>query len=372
MSAPSLRVALDASAVPAALTGAGRLHLRARPAARGARGTRAHRGGATLRREAVGRTGAGRAALGGARLGPARLAFGELGLGRELRARRRARPAARPALQHAVPLAAAGRRDGARPHLDRAPGVARALEGPLLRTCDPPLGGEGAAIITPSEQTASASPPSSTSDAPSTSSPTAWTTCAFARPRGAPRRGRGGPFLPGSSRALPAAPRHHRAPEELAPARRAPSTSSPGERPELTLVLAGSEGWGPAPEEAIAASPNAGRLRRLGYVADGDVAALLRCAAVVAYPSKEEGFGLPALEALACGAPLVTSEASVMAELAGRSPTAPVDDVASLAAALAAAPSPKASAGRPGWPGRRALPGGLRGASPRELPPRAR
>ena len=45
--------------------------------------------------------------------------------------------------------------------------------------------------------------------------------------------------------------------------------------------------------------------------------ALLRRAAVVAYPALEEGFGLPALEALACGAPLVTTEGTAMAEVAG-------------------------------------------------------
>ena len=51
---------------------------------------------------------------------------------------------------------------------------------------------------------------------------------------------------------------------------------------------------------------------------DAAVPALLRQAAVVAYPALEEGFGLPALEALACGAPLVTTEGTAMAELARR------------------------------------------------------
>ena len=56
---------------------------------------------------------------------------------------------------------------------------------------------------------------------------------------------------------------------------------------------------------------------RTGYVPDEAVPALLRRAAVVAYPSLEEGYGLPALEALACGAPLVTTSGTAMAELAG-------------------------------------------------------
>ena len=45
--------------------------------------------------------------------------------------------------------------------------------------------------------------------------------------------------------------------------------------------------------------------------------ALLRSARAVVYPSLEEGFGLPALEALSCGAPLVTTAGTAMAELAG-------------------------------------------------------
>ena len=93
-----------------------------------------------------------------------------------------------------------------------------------------------------------------------------------------------------------------------------------GDRTDLELVLAGGVGWGGGPVmQSIAASRAGGRIRRLGYVADGDVPALLRRASVVAYPSLEEGFGLPALEALACGAPLVTTAGTPMAEIAGDS-----------------------------------------------------
>jgi glycosyltransferase involved in cell wall biosynthesis len=89
-------------------------------------------------------------------------------------------------------------------------------------------------------------------------------------------------------------------------------------RPDLMLVLAGQTGWGMTEtERALAAARNGERIVRTGYLPDVAVPALLRRAAVVAYPALEEGFGLPALEALACGAPLVTTEGTAMAELAG-------------------------------------------------------
>jgi glycosyltransferase involved in cell wall biosynthesis len=87
---------------------------------------------------------------------------------------------------------------------------------------------------------------------------------------------------------------------------------------QLSLVLAGKRGWGnDALDRAISGARHKERIVELGYVEASAVPALLRKAAVVAYPSKEEGFGLPALEALACGTALVTTENSVMAELAG-------------------------------------------------------
>ena len=107
--------------------------------------------------------------------------------------------------------------------------------------------------------------------------------------------------------------------------------------PEPVLVLAGQTGWGLAEtERALAAARHADRVVRTGYVPDRAVPALLRQAAVVAYPALEEGFGLPALEALACGAPLVTTEGTAMAEVAGAAALlVPPGDVAALADALA-------------------------------------
>ncbi len=93
------------------------------------------------------------------------------------------------------------------------------------------------------------------------------------------------------------------------------------ELPQLELVLAGQRGWGlEGFDRRLAASPARSRIHVLGYVSDEVIPPLLRSASVVAYPSVDEGFGLPALEALACGAPLVTTLGSVMAELCGEAP----------------------------------------------------
>jgi glycosyltransferase involved in cell wall biosynthesis len=105
---------------------------------------------------------------------------------------------------------------------------------------------------------------------------------------------------------------------------------------DLTLVLAGGAGWGTEEvDAAIALARHRDRVMRTGYVLDEAVPALLRNAAVVAYPSLEEGFGLPALEALACAAPLVSTTGSAMEEVAaGAALLVPPGDVEALAGAL--------------------------------------
>jgi glycosyltransferase involved in cell wall biosynthesis len=110
-------------------------------------------------------------------------------------------------------------------------------------------------------------------------------------------------------------------------------------RPDAVLVLAGQAGWGMGEtERALRGARHPGSIVRTGYVPDHAVPALLRRAAVVAYPALEEGFGLPALEALACGSPLVTTEGTAMAEVAeGSALLAPGGDAPALAGALDAA-----------------------------------
>ena len=88
--------------------------------------------------------------------------------------------------------------------------------------------------------------------------------------------------------------------------------------PAVELWVCGQRGWGDSPlAAALASHPHRDRIRALGYVEDATLPALYRRAAVVAYPSKGEGFGLPVLEAMACGASVVTTAGTVMAEVAG-------------------------------------------------------
>ncbi len=84
------------------------------------------------------------------------------------------------------------------------------------------------------------------------------------------------------------------------------------------LVLVGRFGWkSEALRREVEAAEREGWLRHLGYLRDAELAALYRSAAVFVFPSLYEGFGLPVLEALGAGAPVVASDLPVLRELAG-------------------------------------------------------
>jgi len=86
----------------------------------------------------------------------------------------------------------------------------------------------------------------------------------------------------------------------------------------LGLVLAGPPGWNNgAILRAIRNSPYRSDIRLLGYVSESDRAALYRLASVFAFPSFYEGFGLPPLEAMAAGLPVVASHAGALGEVVG-------------------------------------------------------
>ncbi len=88
--------------------------------------------------------------------------------------------------------------------------------------------------------------------------------------------------------------------------------------PTWRLVLIGSDGYGAAEIHArIAASPAAQRISVLGYVTPEELAAWYARAMVFAFPSLDEGFGMPVLEAMAAGAPVMTSSRSALPEVAG-------------------------------------------------------
>lgn len=84
------------------------------------------------------------------------------------------------------------------------------------------------------------------------------------------------------------------------------------------LVLAGSLGWGYSELlRKIGASSDKRSIRMPGYVDHADLPALYSAATAFVYPSFYEGFGLPILEAMACGTPVITSSISSLPEVAG-------------------------------------------------------
>ncbi|HEX9923465.1 MAG TPA: glycosyltransferase family 1 protein [Anaerolineae bacterium] len=102
------------------------------------------------------------------------------------------------------------------------------------------------------------------------------------------------------------------------------------------LVIAGGKGW--LYQDIFAAaetSPGAERIHLIGFVADDDLPALYSLADVFAYPSHYEGFGIPVVEAMACGTPVVCADNSSLPEVAGQAALqVTATDIAALAEAL--------------------------------------
>lgn len=117
----------------------------------------------------------------------------------------------------------------------------------------------------------------------------------------------------------------------LEPRKNLERTIEAAARVGVELRVAGARGWG-------AVEARGAHVRWLGHVEDDELARLYRGARCVVYPSLYEGFGIPILEAMACGAPVVTSRGGATEEIAGGHATL-VDplDVDSIAAGILAA-----------------------------------
>jgi glycosyltransferase involved in cell wall biosynthesis len=106
--------------------------------------------------------------------------------------------------------------------------------------------------------------------------------------------------------------------------------------PDLRLVIAGADGWGAdALTERISRCPHASRIVRRGWVEEAERPALLAAATVYAFPSLYEGFGLPALEAMQVGVPVVATAVGALPEVCGdAADLVPPRDPGALAGAL--------------------------------------
>ena len=107
---------------------------------------------------------------------------------------------------------------------------------------------------------------------------------------------------------------------------------------EGDLVLAGGSGWATEGiDAALKESPVRNRIHRIGYVKQEDLPYWYCAADLVVYPSSYEGFGIPVLEAMASGTPVITSNRSSLPEVAGGAAvTVDPRDIRQLATAMTA------------------------------------
>jgi len=105
---------------------------------------------------------------------------------------------------------------------------------------------------------------------------------------------------------------------------------------DAELVVVGAPGWGADPRSRVAALGLEGVVRFLGPAPDPDLPALYGGALAFAFPSRWEGFGLPVLEAMAAGAPVVTSNRGALPEITAGAARLVEPAAAPLAEALGA------------------------------------
>jgi glycosyltransferase involved in cell wall biosynthesis len=126
--------------------------------------------------------------------------------------------------------------------------------------------------------------------------------------------------------------------------------------PDVRLVKVGGE-WSAEQRQRISRLGLAGAIMQIGGLARAELAEVYRRAGAVLVPSEAEGFGLPVIEALACGAPVVASDIPALREAGGPAAAyAPVGDVGAWADTVAKALTDPAAApprtGRLEWAAR--------------------
>ena len=89
----------------------------------------------------------------------------------------------------------------------------------------------------------------------------------------------------------------------------------PAHLPDHELVIAGRQGW--LYDSILAAARETPGVRLLGFVEDSDLPSLYTLASAYCLPSHYEGFGIPCIEAMACGTPVVCSDRPCLPEIVG-------------------------------------------------------